>query len=529
MFSRFQLHAALPFVAGLFLLTGTGRADSLNFLSAPPPGKPIATFDFEGEAPFPCETQTRYAQITGGADSVNGSKALVSKVDEPSQWTVFFEIKPGLMQLHHYYRITFDYKILKPISDDSFPFFHTKPNSPDGRGKTALALEGPVGVPQRKVYEVAPGDEADCNLAIGIRGSGAIAVDNIRIEELPRLNTTMTSATAKDAVWKTRVGVCDHLLRQSFYKSDGEILTTLDRMQALGVGWIRTDFAWRTLFSESKAVDAGALRRANFIVDEANRRGLQLVAVVGAPPRWASSHPEAVSTLQYPAKDLADYEAYIRFMAETFKGRIHVWEIGNETNWYKFWLAPFSDYLIELRTASRVLRATDPENFILNGGLAATGFVGLKGGNIQALYDLLEPENAKTYDALSIHCYPRHPDEMLYLINNITALMREKKVGKRIWVTETGYSVAGKATQENQAEFLSELLLKLSAHPQVDRVFIYNGRSKPKPENDFERGLGILDFDFTPRKAYGRLQQLFAGPVPDKNSALAGASTASEP
>src|SRR6185369_5731554 len=122
-----------------------------------------------------------YAQVAAGERSVDGSKALVAKVEgDPSKWTVFFEIKPGLMQPRHYYRISFDYKIQEPITDEFFPFFYTKPDSPDGRGKTALAIEGPVGVLQRKVYEVVSGGEADCRLVLGIHGRGAVAIDNIR-------------------------------------------------------------------------------------------------------------------------------------------------------------------------------------------------------------------------------------------------------------------------------------------------------------------------------------------------------------
>ncbi len=504
-------------------MAGLARADSLNFLASPETGRLIATFDFDEKMSSPVKIKSQYAQISSGVDSVDGSNALVARADESeSKWNICFEIEPGLMQPYHYYRISFDYKLLEPATRQFHPYFTTKPRNPDGR-QTAPTIEGPVNVVLRKVYEVVPANHSDGHFALGIRGRGAVAVDNIRIEKLPRLDTTVPAVMDHGASWRDFAGVCAHPTRQSFYKTEKEILTLLGKMQALGIGYLRTDFAWRVLFPESfDAPDAESMRRAELIVDEANRRGLRIVAILSAPPKWASSRPDAPSTLPYPAKNIADYERYIRIMAEKFKGRIHVWEIGNEPNWYKFWLAPFSDYLLQLHTASRVLRKTDPKNFILNGGLAATGFVGMWGANVDALPILLEPKNATAYDALSVHAYPGHPDEWLYLVNQITALMREKGVDKRIWITETGYTVANKATEQDQADFLEMLFLKLAAHPQVDRLFIYNARSKPPPENDFERGLGILNLNLTPRPAYHRLQKIFQGPVPAKNPAFAG-------
>ncbi|WP_236919054.1 cellulase family glycosylhydrolase [Ereboglobus luteus] len=503
------------------LMAGFARADSLNFLSNPEPGRLVATFDFDGEAPSPVKIHSQYARITDGADSIDGSKALVARVvEDSSKWTVCFEVKPGLMKPYHYYRVSFDYKLLEPVAEKAHPYFYTKPRNLDGR-QTAPTIDGPVHVVLRKVYEVVPASSDGGQFALGIRGRGAVAVDNIRIEELPKLDTSVPTVIDQDASWKNFAGVCTHMTRMSFYKTEKEVLALLDRMQALGVGWLRTDFAWRNLFPDSfDTHDAEFMRRIEFVVDETNRRGMRIVAILSAPPRWASTHPNARSTLQYPAKNMADYERYVRFMAEKFKGRIHVWEIGNEPNWYKFWLAPFSDYLDQLHAGSRVLRAVDTQNYILNGGLAATGFVGMWGANVSALSDLLEPRNAATYDALSVHAYPSHPDEWLYMVNNITALMREKGVDKRVWVTETGYPVANKVTEQGQADFMEALFLKLAAHPQIDAVFIYNARCKIPPENEFERGLGILNTDLTPRPSYDRLRQIFSKPVPAKKPEL---------
>lgn len=511
------------FAAVIILMGGMARADNLNFLANPKPGCLIATFDFDGKMDAPVKIHPKYAHISDGADSINGSKALVARADEnDSMWSVCFEIEPGLMKPFHHYRISFDYKLLESVGEKTHPYFYTRPRNLDGR-QTSPAIEGPVNVVRRKVYEVVPADNPNGSLAIGIRGRGAVAVDNIRIEELPRVDTTIKADSNPNASWKDFAGVCAHPTRLSFYKTDEEVVALMDRMQELGIGYIRTDFAWRTLFPESfRAPDRDAMRRAELVVNEANKRGLRIVAILNAPPKWASSRPDAPSTLQHPPKNIADYERYVRIMAEKFKGRIQVWEIGNEPNWYKFWLAPFSDYLIQLHTASRILRATDSKNYILSGGLAATGFVGMWGANVDALPQLLEPKNAAAYDALSIHAYPSHPDEWIYLVNQISALMREKGVEKRIWVTETGFTVANKATEKDQADAMEMLFRKLAAHPRVDRVFIYNARSKPPPENDFERGLGLLNLDMTPRSSYQRLQKVFHDPVPAKNPALAG-------
>ena len=517
-YSRFLLLFALAASAGHV------RAHSLDFRNTIPSGRLVARHGFEeGEKDAAWSAIGKGIICLGVSEaSVDGSRAYVAEyAGKSDSWNVFLKSAPGLLKANAHYRLSFDYKPLRPWDEDSHAYVFIRANRPDSRWRPAPTLDGAPGEKSRLVYNFLTGEEEGCVISLGIRNRGVLAVDNLTLEELPLLPPLSGETREDGAKWSDHVGVCAHLEWLYFYKTEEQVVTTLDRLAELGVGWVRLTFGWDWFFPRGPdEVDAKAARRAEFIVTEAEKRGIKPLAILIAPPAWASSGDDPAQAWRHSARDIADYERYVRFVGERFKGRVRHWEINNETNWKQFWLSSFDDYLRELRAASRILREIDPGNTILCAGLTDAGLQGLRNSYRPAVVRLLEPANAAAYDAFSLHLYPGYAPEAAHMVNGVVAVMREKGAVKPVWITETGYSVFENRTLEQQAAFTSRILTELTAHPAVGVTFLYNERVKDFESSPYEQGFGLLNTDFTPRPLYLRIRELFRGPVPAKQETL---------
>ncbi|WP_309380920.1 cellulase family glycosylhydrolase [Cerasicoccus frondis] len=499
---------------------------SSDFREISPPGNRIASYDFESASLAEITTESAEAgwvRFSKKADeSVDGTQALVVECEgAPNSWNVFFKTAPGLLKANTHYRIRLGYKTLKPWNEGSYAYLYIRAEEQESRWRPAPSLMGEPGKPSELVYDFLTGDEDSCCLSLGIRNQGEIAIDNFIIEELPMLPITKPQYGEEPESWRNSIGVCAHLDWLHFYQTEDEVLAALDRIEQLGAGWVRLNFPWDWFFPKSPdQVNAAALQRANFIVNEAQKRKIQLLVILIAPPAWASSSEDPEQAWRYAARNLSDYENYVSFVAQAFKGRITHWEINNETNWSQFWRSPYDQYLVELHAASRILRDVDPNNVILCAGLTDAGLQGLPKSRPEALRKLLEPENSAAYDIFSLHLYPGQPVESVYMVNSVLATMREMNAVKPIWITETGYSAFENRTLEDQAAFTAEEIPLLVSHPAVGAVFLYNARVKDFEPAAYEQGFGLLNHDLTPRPVYLKLQELFQGPLPTATSAL---------
>ncbi len=500
-------------------------AYSLNFLDQPAPGEMVAVFDFNS-----LETSvnangslTPKLAVLGPSPAKPAERALIVTSNREQEWAVFFKTRAGLLRAQSRYRITVQFQAITPWAEGCYAYLLVRSESPQPRWRPMQVLEGGTEEAGRLSYEFLTGAEADCTISFGIHREGSILLKSVEIEQLPLLEAVDTPLVAGTGSWNDLLGICSHLDWRHFYKTDEQITRVLDLMRPLQIGWVRLCFPWDQLFPKSaKAPDPAMLRRLEFIVNETKKRHLRLVVILIAPPAWASAGPNAETAWRYPARKLEDYEKYVRFMAREFKGRIRYWEIGNETNWNQFWMGSYEDYLKELRVASKILREVDPDNFILCAGLTDAGLHAMKGSYVGALRDLCDPINAACYDALSLHYYPRSAEEAIYAVNNVAAYMKQRGVSKPIWITETGFSVANGRTVEQQAAMLEKLIPLLAAHPDVERVFMYNDRVKDFESDAYERGFGLLEADFSPRPVYTRLQELFRTSPPNKAVGLTG-------
>jgi len=522
-----KLVFTLAFGPIFFALVSSGQAQpyALNLLDHPPPGTLIAFDDFENRplsSAAPKSAGILISQILSGDLSVNGSKALVAtSTGDAASSSIFYTTPDNLLQTGRRYRVLLDYRILKASPPDNTACLLLKSK----QAWSPSLVKGSPGTTGHAAYEfIAQGPHS--NFEIGLVGPGQIAVDNVRVEELPLIALTPDSSlpkTTHPVPLRDHVGICVHLAWPYFYKTDDEVRHGLDRVQDLGVTWFRDGIGWSTLFPKPGwQPDPVALHRADLTVDEALKRHIRFLCILGGTPEWAlGPHLKGQLAWKLPPAKIADYERYVRFVAERYRGKIGAWEIYNEPNG-GFWDAPFESYLAEVRAAGTVLHEVDPKNIVVSGGLVEAGLLDVAGARRQPYLDLLKSENARFYDAFGFHSYAGDP-MTLYMINAIAERMKANGTTKPIWITETGFSVVGNRTEQQQAEVIPARIKLLLRDPLVENVFIYNLRMKTFQKDPAEAGYGLLHYDFSPRPAFTSLQELLKSAFLQKDPAIPAA------
>src|SRR5690606_12736423 len=115
------------------------------------------------------------------------------------------------------------------------------------------------------------------------------------------------------------------------------------------------------------------------ILDEAEQRGLYVIARLGQTPDWALADPSVVDDTDHtdaPPVDLAHWDAYCETIATRYTGRIKAYQIWNEPNLSREWGNQEPDaagYVELLGRCSDIIRSVDPNVIIISAGLAPTG------------------------------------------------------------------------------------------------------------------------------------------------------------
>ncbi|HEX7307631.1 helix-turn-helix domain-containing protein [Lentzea sp.] len=181
------------------------------------------------------------------------------------------------------------------------------------------------------------------------------------------------------------------------------------------------------------------------LVDGAERAGVPVLFVFGGTPRWAapsgrpSVYPDGSSSA--PPDDLADWDAYVRAVAQRYRGRIsayELWVLGNDSRFY----SGSTETLVEMtRRASTIIRATDAEATVVCPGMgqlwsedglrAFRRFAGLGG------YGHCEVAGVKLFQRDA----SEPPETMLTLTAMIDQVLHEAGVHPRLWNTGTTYTI----------------------------------------------------------------------------------------
>lgn len=208
-----------------------------------------------------------------------------------------------------------------------------------------------------------------------------------------------------------------------------------DVLDRIGVKWARLTITWALVESEPGRHNWDDVDRQLAAME---RHGVYPIAAILTPPMWASTAPDTVTgweRTEYPPQ-LGPWRAFVRAVAERYRGRIRHYELWNEPWVQGYCWKAGSDEYAELTLVTReVLRETDPAALL---------------GAYEWPHDLYSRGIANAFDAIAIHPYADPPPEKGYLTWLEAWCPPAQAHGHEIWLTEHGWWA------ENQPDALDE-------------------------------------------------------------------------
>jgi hypothetical protein len=250
--------------------------------------------------------------------------------------------------------------------------------------------------------------------------------------------------------------------------------------------------------------------------------GREVVAVLIGTPAWAAAAGAGGDARSVP--DMFYWEAFVRRMAQHYRGRIHHWIIWNEPDVWEpnhpgsTWTGTEEDYYKLLKMAYLAIKGVDPEQTVTLAGM--TYYWDWSHGRRRYLDRLLDviaadPEAATHgyyFDAALYHLYFNPQQTVDVLEETRKLLTRHGLADKEIWINETNAPPADDPqeppwsparfliSQQEQAAFiLQEFALAFSAG--AARVEVYKLRNSADHPESIEP-FGLLRADDSRRPAF---------------------------
>jgi hypothetical protein len=325
-------------------------------------------------------------------------------------------------------------------------------------------------------------------------------------------------------------------------KRDRQLLMIADA----GYKWIRQQFPWYDIEIAGKGdfqdcrhppcIDAW--EKYDNIVDLAEQHGIQIIARLDAPPKWARQSGARPAPGDFaPPGNLDDFGDYAAAVAARYKGRITHYQIWNEPNNYPEWgeqpVNP-EEFTKLLCTAYRRIKEVDPNAKVLAPALSPTISLEPGPGPGTGLNDFIFLQ--RMYDAGAGQCFDIMSAQAYGLFSGPTdRRMRPRNVnfarpmyirdimvqngdaGKPIWISEMNWNTVpddvadkrfGQVSLETQARFLP------LAYERIQKEWPWVGVASTwffKPASDAEKDqdkyyFRLVDPDFTPLPVYDAMK-----------------------
>lgn len=295
-----------------------------------------------------------------------------------------------------------------------------------------------------------------------------------------------------------------HLNRLSITDADKQ----LSLMQQAGVSWVRFDFGWNEMESVEGNWD---FSKYDHIIDTANSKGINVIALM---VQWGQ--PEYIRNgRSYMSPSSAEeYGYFVANATAHFKGRIRLYELGNEPNISVFW-PPAPDvnaYSALLKAGYLAVKQNDPQAKVITAGLAPVddwqGFI----------HGMYTTGNIKGYfDYIGYHPYssPASPDTMIgtTFSNLLTVKYIEQSYGdnKPIMATEVGWPTFSEGvTESQQADYINRVYQKImfEDYQYVPVACIYDFINDGTNVSDAEDNFGVIRADYSLKPSFSTLQEV---------------------
>lgn len=291
-----------------------------------------------------------------------------------------------------------------------------------------------------------------------------------------------------------------------------------------GAGYTRIILRWDVIQPASPA-DWKPANVPDPVLAQEIAAGREVVAILIGTPAWASAQGGQ------GARDVPDmfyWEAFVRRMAQHYRGRIRHWIIWNEPDVWQMdhpgstWNGTEADYYRLLKTAYLAIKDVDSEQRVYLAGL--TYYWDWEHGRRRYLDRLLEviaadPEASSHgyyFDGVIYHLYFNPSQTASVLEETRQTLRRHGITGKELWINETNAPPSDDvlekpwsrprfrvSLQEQAAFVIQEFALAFSSG--ASRVEVYKLRNTADHPESIEP-FGLLRADDSRRPAFAAYQ-----------------------
>jgi hypothetical protein len=150
------------------------------------------------------------------------------------------------------------------------------------------------------------------------------------------------------------------------------VQSTLDRVQELGLGWIKYQVDWAAMESEPGSIQWGDL---DAVMASASAHNLKVILGIASAPTWTRS--VTTTGKNGPPDDPERYVTFLLQVIQRYQGAIHAVEIWDQQNldseWYTAGGLSSASYMSLLVPSSQAIRQSEPGMIIISGSLTPTG------------------------------------------------------------------------------------------------------------------------------------------------------------
>jgi len=277
--------------------------------------------------------------------------------------------------------------------------------------------------------------------------------------------------------------------------------TTLDRISAAGIGWIRVDMNWFQMEPNRDSYNWGFM---DSVVNNARARGLEIYATLAYTPAWANG----TGNIADPPLDTADWYDFVYDTVSRYRNSVKYWGMWNEPNLEQFFTGngwQYREWI--LKPGSQAAKDADPTCYVLGPELAHLSSTDWPDWMDEAM----KAGGADYIDIVSHHCYkgntgydvfkyldedafywPWDPPPLMKVLSNLGV------ADKPVWLTEVGWATDD-VSEGDQALYYHQLLWGMLQRDYLDKVFPYEIRDDPNPDVP---PWGIIRSDYSPKEAY---------------------------
>ena len=337
----------------------------------------------------------------------------------------------------------------------------------------------------------------------------------------------------------TEVGIQVHLHQE-------DVSLIIRHLQVLRVGWVKVQVSWKLFEPEKGRYDTVFFGELDDLVSQAAANQIFVMLGVAKAPDWSRPTTE----LDGPPREVADFEDFMRYLADRYRGNVAAYELWNEANLRREWNGfPLSaaDFVELVRAGAASVRAADPLAIVISGAPATTGI----NDGVDAIDDrvylreMLAAGVADAVDAIGAHPYgwanppdasasapdpaaPTHNNHPSFYFRDtlwdyFTILNQAGRSEKQIWVTEFGWGSFDRmkapppegfeymrAVDEwQQATYTLRAFELAHQWRWVGPLFLWNLNFAPLLGTEFsESGYSLLRPDGSPRPVYLALETM---------------------